>query len=117
MQYSNEEPDDLELMQKGVRVVSEGAFENGEQTAIFLEEAGESVVFRLFRAREGTGDPEQQAIHWLGRARSLCRSARGELRTCVIPSKDEEAARAVVSGQEIETNWPNPRFRGRGYST
>ena len=73
-----------------------------EKTVIFLEEGNESTIFRLFRAGEGAGDPEQQAIQWLGMARGLCRSAGGELRTCVIPSKDEQAVMAVVSGREIE---------------
>ena len=83
-------------------ILSERVEGGGEPEVIFLDAADESGVFRLFRAREGTGDPEKQAIRWLGRARGLCRSARGELRTCVIPSKDEEAAMAVVSGREIE---------------
>ena len=83
-------------------LLSEGAFENGEQTAIFLDEEGESVVFRLFRANDHAGDPQQRAIRWLGKAKALCQSARGEIRTGVIPSKDEEAVMAIVSGWEIE---------------
>ena len=83
-------------------ILSEGAFENGEQTAIFLEEAGESVVFRLFRANDHAGDPEQRAIQWLGRAMALCRSPAGELRTAVIRSRDGTSVMATASGRKLE---------------
>ena len=85
-------------------LLSERAFENGEQTAIFLEEAGESVVFRLFRASDHAGDPEQRAIQWLGMARDMCRSAHGDLRTRMVQSRNEESVMAAVSGREIEVN-------------
>ena len=88
-------------------ILSEGAFEDGERTFIFLEEGGESVVFRLFRASDHAGDPEQRAIQWLGMARDMCRSARGGIRTGLIPSKDDEAVMAAVWGRDIEAReWP-----------
>ena len=71
-----------------------------EKTVIFLEEGNESTIFRLFRAGEGAGDPEQQAIQWLGMAKGMCRYTGGEIRTGLIPSKDDEAVMAVVSGTD-----------------
>ena len=61
------------------RILSEGASANEERNIVFLivflEEGGLSYIFRLFRAGEDAGDPEQQAIRWMGRAKGLCRSA------------------------------------------
>ena len=92
-------------------ILSEGVFEDGERTLIFLEEGDESVVFRLFRASDHAGDPEQRAIQWLGMARDMCRSTRGGIRTGLIPSKDEEAVMAVLSGRDIEAReWPRVDF-------
>ena len=83
-------------------LLSEGVSEDEERTVIFLEKGDESLVFRLFRTREGDEDPEEQATRWLERARSLCRTAHGDLRTGVIPSNGGEYVMAAVSGREIE---------------
>ena len=92
------------------RMLSEGVSEDGERMVLFLEEGGQSFVFRLFRAREGGEDPERQAVRWLGMATGLCKSTHGELKTGVIPSRDGESAMAAVSGREIEAKeWP-PEF-------
>ena len=91
-------------------LLSEGVSEDEERTVIFLEKGDESLVFRLFRAREGDEDPEEQATRWLERARSLCRSAHGNLRTGMIRSKDGERFIVAVSGREIKAKeWP-PEF-------
>ena len=87
---------------KAKEILSEGASEDGERTILFIEEGSESLVLRLFRAGEGDEDPKRQAVRWLGRARSLCRSAHGDLRTEVIPSNGGEYVMAAVSGNEIE---------------
>ena len=88
-------------------LLSEGVFEDGERTIIFLEEGDETFAFRLFRATEGAGDPEQRAIQWLGRAKGMCRSARGEITTGLIRSKDGTNVMATTSGNEIEAReWP-----------
>ena len=87
-------------------ILSEGV-DDDEQTVIFLAEGDESVAFRLFRATEGAGDPEQRAIRWLGRVKGMCRSARGELRTGLIRSRDGTNVMATVSGVEIQAReWP-----------
>ena len=78
----------------------QGASKDEDGTIIFAEDGNGSVVFRLFRADEGTGDPEQRAIRWLGRAEGLCRSAPGELRTAVIRSADEQAVMSVAAGMQ-----------------
>ncbi len=57
----------------------EGVSETENRNLIFLEEGGQSTIFRLFRASEQAGDPEQRAIRWLSMAKGLCRCARGEL--------------------------------------
>ena len=93
------------------RILSEGASANEERNIVFLivflEEGGLSYIFRLFRAGEDAGDPEQQAIRWMGRAKGLCRSAPGELSTGMIRSKDGERFMVAVSGREIEAKeWP-----------
>ena len=90
------------ISNRAKEILSEGVDEGGEPEVIFLEEGDESFAFRLFRATEGTGDPERRAIRWLERARSLCRSAHGELRTGLIRSKDGTNVMATVSGSEIE---------------
>ena len=90
------------ISDRAKELLSEGISENGEQTVIFLEEEAESVVFRLFWASGHAGDPERRAIRWLGRARGLCRTVRGELRTGLIRSRDEENVMATLSGSEIE---------------
>ena len=96
------------------QILSEGAPEVEEQTVIFLEAGNESFVFRLFRARESDEDPEQQAIQWLGLAKALCQSARGELTTGLIQSRDEEAVMDVASGREIEAReWPQKESTDR----
>ena len=87
---------------KAKEILSEGVFEHEERTIIFLEDGGETVVFRLFRATEGAGDPEQLAIQWLGTARDMCRPVRGELRTGMIRSRDGTNVMATVSGVEIQ---------------
>ena len=84
------------------RMLSEGVSEDGERMVLFLEEGGQSFVFRLFRAREGGEDPERQAVRWLGMATGLCKPTHRELKTGVIPSRDGESAMAAVSGREIE---------------
>ena len=89
------------ISEKARELFSEEGFRDGERTIIFLEEETESVVFRLFRAAEGAGDPEQRAIRWLERARSLCRSAHRELRTGMIRSRNGESVMAAASGREI----------------
>ena len=83
-------------------ILSEGLSEDGKLTILFIEEGSKSLVLRLFRTGEGDEDPDQQAVRWLGRARSLCRSAHGDLRTEVIPSNGGEYVMAAVSGNEIE---------------
>ena len=109
-------------------LLSEGVSEDEERTVIFLEKGDESLVFRLFRAREGDEDPEEQATRWLERARegdedpeeqatrwlerarSLCRSAHGNLRTGIVRSRNGERFMVAVSGREIEAKeWP-PEF-------
>ena len=40
----------------------QGASKDEDGATIFAEDGNGSVVFRLFRAGEGTGDPEQLAI-------------------------------------------------------
>ena len=87
---------------KAKEILSEGVSEDGERAVLFLEEGDESFAFRLFRATEGTGDPEWRAIRWLERAKSLCRSAHGELRTGLIRSKNGTNVMATVSGMEIQ---------------
>ena len=64
------------ISEKARQILSEEMSEDGEQEVIFLEDGNECVVFRLFRAREGTGDPELRAIRWLDRVSALCQSAR-----------------------------------------
>ena len=92
------------------QILSEGVSEDREQTVMFVEERGLYFMFRLFRAGDHAGDPEQQAIRWLGKARGLCRSVHGELKTGVIRSRDGESVMAAVSGREIEAKeWP-PEF-------
>ena len=89
----------------------DGAPENEERNLIFLEEGSKSAIFRLFRACDHTGDPELQAIRWLGRARGLCRAARGELSTGIIRSKDEMSVMALVSGRDIQAmEWSPVNF-------
>ena len=85
-------------------ILSEGVSEDGERTILFIEEGSESLVLRLFRAGEGDEDEdaERQAVRWLGRVMTLCRSAHGDLRTEVIPSNGGEYVMAAVSGNEIE---------------
>ena len=83
-------------------ILSEGVSKEVEATVLFIEEENDSLVLRLFRAGEGAGDPEEQAVRWLGRARILCRSAHGDLRTRMVRSKNEESVMASVSGSEIE---------------
>ena len=85
-------------------ILSEGASEDGERTILFIDEGSESLVLRLFRAGEGDEDedPKRQAVRWLGRVMSLCRSAHGDLRTKVIPSNGGEYVMAAVSGNDIE---------------
>ena len=79
----------------------EGVSETENRNLIFLEEGGQSTIFRLFRASEQAGDPEQRAIRWLGMAKGLCRCARGELQTGMIRSRDEMSVMATVSGAAI----------------
>ena len=83
-------------------LLSEGVSENGERTILFIEEGGQALVLRLFRAGEGDEDPAQQAVQWLGRVMILCRSAHGDLRTRMVQSRNEESVMAAVSGREIE---------------
>ena len=90
------------ISDRAKEVLSEGVSEDGERTILFLEEGGLYFVFRLFRAGAHAGDPEQQAIRWLGKVRGLCRPAHGGLKTGVIRSRDEMSVMAVVSGREIE---------------
>ena len=95
------------ISEKARQILSEEMSEDGEQEVIFLEDGNECVVFRLFRAREGTGDPELRAIRWLDNVSTLCQSARGELVTGLIRSRDEEAIMAAASGTAIEAReWP-----------
>ena len=54
------------ISERTKRILSEEISEDEERTVIFLEEGDESFAFRLFRATEGAGDPEQRAIRWLG---------------------------------------------------
>ena len=84
------------------QILSGGVSEDREQTVIFVEGRCLYFVFRLFRASDHAGDPEQQAIRWLGKARGLCRSAHGGLKTGVIRSKDGASVMAAVSGRKIE---------------
>ena len=94
-------------------LLSEGVFEDGERTIIFLEEGDETFAFRLFRTTEGAGDPEQRAIQWLDRVSTLCQSARGELVTGLIRSRNEEAIMAAASGTAIEAReWPPEEHAG-----
>ena len=83
-------------------LLSEGVSENGERTILFIEEGGQALVLRLFRAGEGDEDPAQKAVQWLGRVMILCRSAHGDLRTRMVQSRNEESVMAAVSGREIE---------------
>ena len=95
------------ISDRTIAILSEEASEDGERDVLLLVEGNECVVFRLFRDEEGDEDPEEQAIRWLERARSLCRTAHGELRTGVIPSNGGEYVMAAVSGREIEAKeWP-----------
>ena len=87
---------------KAREILSEGVSDDGEQTVLFLEEGGQALVLRLFRAGEGAEDPAQQAVRWLGRVMILCRSAHGDLRTRMVRSRNEESVMAAVSGNEIE---------------
>ena len=89
------------ISEKARQILSEKMSEDGEQEVIFLEAGQMCYIFRLFRARDHAGDPELRAIQWLGRAKSLCRTAHGKLRTGLIRSRDEEATMAVVSGRDI----------------
>ena len=101
------------INEKARQILSEGAPEDGEQNVIFLEEGNQCVVFRLFRAREGTGDPELRAIRWLENVSTLCQSARGELVTGLIRSRDEGAIMAAASGTAIEAReWPPEEHPG-----
>ena len=90
------------ISDRAKELLSEGVGEEVEATVLFIEEGSESLVLKRFRAWEDAGDPEQQAVQWLGRARILCRSAHGDLRTWVIPSNNGEYVMAAVSGREIE---------------
>ena len=102
------------ISEKARQILSEEMSEDGEQEVIFLEDGNECVVFRLFRAREGTGDPELRAIRWLDRVSALCRSAPGELRTGLIRSRDEGAIMAAASGRAIEAReWPPEEHEDR----
>ena len=83
-------------------ILSEGVDEEVEATVLFIEEGNYSLILKLFRAGEGTEDPAQQAVRWLGRVMILCRSAHGDLRTWVIPSNGGQYVMAAVSGSEIE---------------
>ena len=96
------------ISDRAKRILSEGASADEERNIVFLEEGGLSYIFRLFRAREGDEDPEEQATRWLERARSLCRSAHGNLRTGMIRSKDGERFIVAVSRR---------RDRGQGMAT
>ena len=49
------------ISERTKRILSEEISEDEERTVIFLEEGDESFAFRLFRATEGAGDPEQRA--------------------------------------------------------
>ena len=67
------------ISDRAKEILPEGVFETENRNLIFLEEGGQSTIFRLFRASEQAGDPEQRAIRWLGMAKGLCRCAHGEL--------------------------------------
>ena len=89
---------------KAKEILSEGVSEDGERTVLFIEEGGQALVLRLFRAGEGDEDedPKRQAVRWLGRVMILCRSAHGDLRTRMVRSRNEEIVMAAVSGNDIE---------------
>ena len=89
---------------KAKEILSEGISEDGERTILFIEEGGQGLVLRLFRAGEGDEDedPKRQAVRWLGRVMTLCRSAHGDLRTRMVHSRNAEIVMAAVSGNEIE---------------
>ena len=87
---------------KAKEILSEGVDEEVETTVLFIEEGGQALVLRLFRAGEGTEDPAQQAVRWLGRVMILCRSAHGDLRTRMVRSNGGQYVMAAVSGNEIE---------------
>ena len=89
------------ISDRAKEILSEGVSETENRNLIFLEEGGQSTIFRLFRASEQAGDPEQRAIRWLGMAKGLCRCARGELQTGMIRSRDEMSVMATVSGTAI----------------
>ena len=87
---------------KAKEILSEGVSENGERTVLFIEEENYSLVLKLFRAGKGAEDPEQQAVRWLGRVMTLCRSAHGDLRTRMVRSNSGQHVMAAVSGNETE---------------
>ena len=89
---------------KAKEILSEGVDEEVETTVLFIEEGGQALVLRLFRAGEGDEDedPKRQAVRWLGRVMTLCRSPHGDLRTRMVQSRNEESVMAAVSGREIE---------------
>ena len=87
---------------KAKEILSEGVSENGERTVLFIEEGNYSLVLKIFRAGEGAEDPAQQAVRWLGRVMTLCRSAHGDLRTRMVRSNGGQYVMAAVSGSEIE---------------
>ena len=96
------------ISERAKTLLSEAGVRDGEPAIIFLEEGEEVFAFRMFRASDHTGDPEQQAIRWLGQAKGICRSDHGELRTGMFRSKDEKNVLAAVSGREIEAReWPS----------
>ena len=95
------------ISERAKTLLSEAGVRDGEPAIIFLEEGEEVFAFRMFRANDHTGDPEKQAIRWLGQAKGICRSDHGELRTGMFRSKDEKNVLAAVSGREIEVReWP-----------
>ena len=95
------------ISEKARQILSEEMSEDREQEVIFLEAADLSYIFRLFRAGDHAGDPEQRAIRWLDKVSTLCQSARGELITGLIRSRNEEAIMAAASGRAIEAReWP-----------
>ena len=94
--------DQTVISAKAKEILSEGVSENGERTVLFIEEGNYSLALKLFRAGEGTEDPAQQAVRWLGRVMILCRSAHGDLRTRMVRSRNEEIVMAAVSGNDIE---------------
>ena len=92
------------ISDRAKEILSEGVDEEVETTVLFIEEGGQALVLKLFRAGEGDEDedPAQQAVRWLGRVMILCRSAHGDLRTRMVRSRNEESVLAAVSGREIE---------------